>query len=58
MRRILLLLCGAGGLVFAAVAWAVSPKFSAGESGLQLLLPLLLPVLAGFTSSNEFFGLS
>ena len=41
------------GLTVAAVAWAVSPRFSAGESGLQLLLPLLLPVLAGFLMSFQ-----
>ena len=40
-------------LTVAAVAWAVSPKFSAGESGLQLLVPLLLPVLAGFLMSFQ-----
>jgi bacterial/archaeal transporter family-2 protein len=40
-------------LTVAAVAWAVSPRFSAGESGLQLLLPLLLPVLAGFLMSFQ-----
>ena len=41
------------GLTVAAVAWAVSPRFSAEESGLQLLLPLLLPVLAGFLMSFQ-----
>ncbi|MFF2031928.1 DMT family transporter [Arthrobacter sp. NPDC058192] len=40
-------------LTVAAVAWAVSPKFSAGESGPQLLVPLLLPVLAGFLMSFQ-----
>ncbi|MFF2245528.1 DMT family transporter [Arthrobacter sp. NPDC058130] len=40
-------------LTVAAVAWAVSPRFSAEESGLQLLLPLLLPVLAGFLMSFQ-----
>jgi bacterial/archaeal transporter family-2 protein len=40
-------------LTVAAVAWAVSPRFSAGESGLQLILPLLLPVLAGFLMSFQ-----
>lgn len=40
-------------LTVAAVAWAVSPKFSAGESGLQLLVPVLLPLLAGFLMSFQ-----
>lgn len=40
-------------LTVAAVGWAVSPRFSAGESGVQLLLPLLLPVLAGFLMSFQ-----
>ena len=40
-------------LTVAAVAWAVSPRFSAGESGLQLLLPVLLPLLAGFLMSFQ-----
>ncbi|MGO4227916.1 DMT family transporter [Arthrobacter sp. YAF34] len=40
-------------LTVAAVAWAVSPRFSAGESGLQLFVPLLLPVLAGFLMSFQ-----
>jgi len=40
-------------LTVAAVAWAVSPRFSAGETGLQLLLPVLLPVLAGFLMSFQ-----
>src|SRR6478736_6328642 len=37
----------------AAVAWAVSPRFSAGESGLQLLVPVMLPLLAGFLMSFQ-----
>ncbi|MEY9775873.1 DMT family transporter [Arthrobacter sp. MW3 TE3886] len=41
------------GLTVAAVAWAVSPRFSAGESGLQLLVPVLLPLLAGFLMSFQ-----
>jgi transporter family-2 protein len=40
-------------LTVAAVAWAVSPRFSAGESWLQLLLPVLLPLLAGFLMSFQ-----
>ncbi|MGY3380597.1 transporter family-2 protein [Arthrobacter sp. TE12231] len=40
-------------LTVAAVAWAVSPRFSAGESVLQLLLPVLLPLLAGFLMSFQ-----
>ena len=40
-------------LTVAAVAWAVSPRFSAGETGLQLLLPVLLPLLAGFLMSFQ-----
>ena len=40
-------------LTVAAVAWAVSPKFSAGESGLQLLVPVLLPLLAGLLMSFQ-----
>jgi transporter family-2 protein len=40
-------------LTVAAVAWAVSPKFSAGESWLQLLVPVLLPLLAGFLMSFQ-----
>jgi bacterial/archaeal transporter family-2 protein len=40
-------------LTVAAVAWAVSPRFSAGESGLQLLVPVLLPLLAGFLMSFQ-----
>jgi len=31
----------------------VSPRFSAGESGLQLLVPVLLPLLAGFLMSFQ-----
>ena len=40
-------------LTVAAVAWAVSPRFSSADSGLQLLVPLLLPVLAGFLMSFQ-----
>ncbi len=40
-------------LTVAAVAWAVSPRFSAGESVLQLLVPVLLPLLAGFMMSFQ-----
>ena len=40
-------------LTVAAVAWAVSPRFSAGESVLQLLVPVLLPLLAGFMLSFQ-----
>jgi transporter family-2 protein len=40
-------------LTVAAVAWAVSPRFSAGDSVLQLLLPVLLPLLAGFLMSFQ-----
>ena len=40
-------------LTVAAVAWAVSPRFSAGESGLQLLVPVMLPLLAGFLMSFQ-----
>ena len=40
-------------LTVAAVAWAVSPRFSAGESVLQLLVPVLLPLLAGFLMSFQ-----
>jgi transporter family-2 protein len=40
-------------LTVAAVAWAVSPKFSAGESWLQLLVPVLLPLLAGLLMSFQ-----
>ena len=43
-------------LTIAAVAWAVSPRFSSGGSGdgaAGLLLPLLLPVAAGFLMSFQ-----
>ncbi len=48
-------------LTVAAVAWAVSPRFSSGPGGagapgadpLQLLVPVLLPVLAGFLMSFQ-----
>lgn len=48
-------------LTVAAVAWAVSPRFSSGAGGapasgadpLQLLVPVLLPVLAGFLMSFQ-----
>ncbi|SDK69043.1 transporter family-2 protein [Arthrobacter sp. ov407] len=40
-------------LTVAAVAWAVSPRFSAGESVLQLLVPVMLPLLAGFLMSFQ-----
>ena len=40
-------------LTVAAVAWAVSPRFSAGESALQLLVPVMLPLLAGFLMSFQ-----
>ncbi len=40
-------------LTVAAVAWAVSPRFTAGESAAQLLVPVLLPVLAGFLMSFQ-----
>lgn len=41
-------------LTVAAVAWAVSPRFSGTESGTaQLLVPVLLPVLAGFLMSFQ-----
>lgn len=46
-------------LTVAAVAWAVSPRFAAGgvsgaDSGpLRLLVPVLLPVLAGFLMSFQ-----
>ncbi|MGY2743116.1 DMT family transporter [Arthrobacter sp. UYCu723] len=41
-------------LTIAAVAWAVSPRFSGAESGTaQLLVPVLLPVLAGFLMSFQ-----
>ena len=47
-------------LTVAAVAWAVSPRFDGSSSGgatasspLQLLVPVLLPVLAGFLMSFQ-----
>ncbi|MEV8041060.1 DMT family transporter [Arthrobacter sp. NPDC080082] len=43
-------------LTVAAVAWAVSPRFSGGDGALdplQLILPVLLPVLAGFLMSFQ-----
>ncbi|MDN3937375.1 MULTISPECIES: DMT family transporter [unclassified Arthrobacter] len=43
-------------LTVAAVAWAVSPRFSGGSGApdpLQLILPVLLPVLAGFLMSFQ-----
>ncbi|QDG87770.1 DMT family transporter [Pseudarthrobacter sp. NIBRBAC000502770] len=43
-------------LTIAAVAWAVSPRFSSGGSGdgaSGLLLPLILPVAAGFLMSFQ-----
>ncbi len=41
-------------LTVAAVAWAVSPRFSGAEAGAsQLLVPVLLPVLAGFLMSFQ-----
>ncbi|WP_426976675.1 DMT family transporter [Pseudarthrobacter sp. O4] len=41
-------------LTIAAVAWAVSPRFSGAESETaQLLVPVLLPVLAGFLMSFQ-----
>jgi bacterial/archaeal transporter family-2 protein len=40
-------------LTVAAVAWAVSPRFSAAESVPQLLVPVLLPLLAGFLMSFQ-----
>ncbi|QDY88829.1 DMT family transporter [Arthrobacter sp. UKPF54-2] len=48
-------------LTVAAVAWAVSPRFASGGGGggasgadpLQLLVPVLLPVLAGFLMSFQ-----
>jgi len=42
-------------LTIAAVAWAVSPRFGGGASGdaAGLLLPLLLPVAAGFLMSFQ-----
>ncbi|MGN7198899.1 DMT family transporter [Arthrobacter sp. SAFR-044] len=43
-------------LTIAAVAWAVSPRFSSGGSGdgaAGLLVPILLPVAAGFLMSFQ-----
>ena len=41
-------------LTVAAVAWAVSPRLGGAGSGLlQLLVPVLLPVLAGFLMSFQ-----
>ncbi|MDQ0757043.1 DMT family transporter [Arthrobacter sp. B3I4] len=48
-------------LTVAAVAWAVSPRFGSGSGGpgasgadpLQLVLPVLLPLLAGFLMSFQ-----
>lgn len=41
-------------LTVAAVAWAVSPRLGgAGDQLLQLLVPVLLPVLAGFLMSFQ-----
>ncbi|MCU1521909.1 MAG: hypothetical protein JWN19_2294 [Arthrobacter sp.] len=41
-------------LTVAAVAWAVSPRLGGAGSGLlQLLIPVLLPVLAGFLMSFQ-----
>ena len=42
-------------LTVAAVAWAVSPRFASGGGAdpLQLLVPVLLPVLAGFLMSFQ-----
>jgi transporter family-2 protein len=41
-------------LTVAAVAWAVSPRFSGAGSGPEnLLVPLILPVLAGFLMSFQ-----
>ena len=43
-------------LTVAAVAWAVSPRFSGGAGAsdpLQLIMPVLLPVLAGFLMSFQ-----
>ena len=41
-------------LTVAAVAWAVSPRFSGAGSGPgELLVPVLLPVLAGFLMSFQ-----
>ncbi|MCB5282363.1 DMT family transporter [Arthrobacter sp. AL08] len=41
-------------LTVAAVAWAVSPRFSGAEAGMSdLLVPVLVPVLAGFLMSFQ-----
>ncbi|OFI36598.1 hypothetical protein BIU82_12575 [Arthrobacter sp. SW1] len=40
-------------LTVAAVAWAVSPRFSATTDPAALVLPVLLPVLAGFLMSFQ-----
>jgi len=44
-------------LTVAAVAWAVSPRFASGGTGgsdpMALLIPVLLPVLAGFLMSFQ-----
>lgn len=40
-------------LTVAAVAWAVSPRFSAATDPAALVLPVLLPVLAGFLMSFQ-----
>jgi bacterial/archaeal transporter family-2 protein len=40
-------------LTVAAVAWAVSPRFTAASEPAALLLPVLLPVLAGFLMSFQ-----
>jgi transporter family-2 protein len=40
-------------LTIAAVLWAVSPRFSAGTDPLNLLLPVLLPLAAGFLMSFQ-----
>jgi len=40
-------------LTVAAVAWAVAPRFGAGESVLRLRVPAMLPHLAGFLMSFQ-----
>ncbi|EMY33253.1 hypothetical protein D477_015843 [Arthrobacter crystallopoietes BAB-32] len=40
-------------LTVAAVAWAVSPKFSAGGDAAAWLVPVLLPLAAGFLQSFQ-----
>ncbi|WP_115788007.1 DMT family transporter [Arthrobacter silvisoli] len=40
-------------LTVAAVAWAVSPRFSASSGPAALLVPVLLPMLAGFLMSFQ-----